>query len=277
VHVRRLEEHVVPGKRLGRHVRWDPRSLAYQAAEADPATLTSARHHRRIGVLDQGDLGSCTGQAAEGCLGTSPFYETLPGWFKEGANFDAVEAQAVSLYSTATQLDDYSGEYPPLDTGSDGLSVAKACKAAGLISGYRHATSLNAALTALASQPVITGIPWYDSFDDATEEGQITIGRHARPRGGHEVVLDELEVERERVWFTNSWGEAWGSHGRAALSWDDFGRLLSEDGDVTVFVPLTQPAPSPAPLDPDAELTGCLTSIVGSAQRALDILRRRPN
>jgi hypothetical protein len=34
---------------------------------------------RRIPVLDQGDLGSCTGNAATGVLGSEPFYGTLPG------------------------------------------------------------------------------------------------------------------------------------------------------------------------------------------------------
>ncbi|NED51184.1 hypothetical protein G3I24_09730, partial [Micromonospora aurantiaca] len=64
------------------------------------------------------------------------------------------EDQARALYSAATRLDEFDGEWPPTDTGSSGLGVAKACKRAGLISGYRHAFGLNAALTALAEQPV---------------------------------------------------------------------------------------------------------------------------
>ena len=271
MYVRRIDEHPPTAPhagRLGRHVRHDPRSLAYLVPEADPATLTSVRHVRHIPVLDQGDLGSCTGNAAEGCLGTSPFFETLPGWFKDGASFDGDEVQAVSLYSAATALDDYDGTYPPDDTGSGGLSVAKAAQRAGLISGYRHATSLNAALTALARQPVITGINWYDSFDEPTDDGFILIADHAQVRGGHEVVLDELDVQRKAVWFTNSWGESWGAQGRAYMTWADFGRLLAEDGDVTAFVPLTEPAPQPTP-DPDAELAGCLAKLLPVAERWL--------
>lgn len=205
-----------------------------------------------IPVLDQGELGSCTGNAAQGCLGSQPFFGTfLPGQpYRPDQDAEVAEDQAVSLYSMATMVDDYPGSYKPDDTGSDGLSVAKAAAAAGLISGYRHATSLEAALTALAAQPVIAGINWYDSFDEPGVNGLIAIEPGARVRGGHEICVDELDVERQQVGFTNSWGSGWGEAGRGYLRWHDFAQLLKEDGDVTVFVPLTQPAPTPTPPAP---------------------------
>jgi hypothetical protein len=276
--VRRIDEypptHPSAG-RLGRHVRHDPRSLRYQVAAAPLGTLKSVRHRRYIPVLDQGDLGSCTGNAAIGALGTAALFEALAGNPGCPSENDAAadEGQAVSLYSAATQLDDYDGGYPPTDTGSDGLSVAKAAQAAGLISGYTHATSLEAALTALAAQPVITGVNWYDSFDEPASDGHIAIAKRASVRGGHEFVLDELDVENKRVWFTNSWAESWGLNGRAFLGWDDFERLLSEDGDVTAFVPLSQPTPQPTPDPGDGDLAGCLGTIISAAQRALDIVK----
>jgi hypothetical protein len=263
----RIPERRIEGKRLGRHVRHDPRSLRYLVEAVDPATLTSVRHERGIPVLDQGDLGSCTGNAAEGCLGTAPFLATLqglPGCPTPDA--DADEVQAVALYSAATSLDDYDGEYPPEDTGSDGLSVAKACQKAGLISGYRHATSLAAALTALQDGPVITGVNWYSSFDSPAADGTISIGRHASVRGGHEFVVDELDVEGRRIGFTNSWGTGWGVQGRAYMSWDTWERLLGEDGDVTAFVPVTEPAPQPTP-DPGQQ--GCAAQLIAVAEDAL--------
>jgi hypothetical protein len=42
-------------------------------------------------------------------------------------------ADAVRIYSRATQLDPWSGEYPPTDTGSSRLAAAKASMEAGLI------------------------------------------------------------------------------------------------------------------------------------------------
>jgi hypothetical protein len=274
MYVRRIEEHAVPGRRLGRHVRHDPRSLRYQVEARALGDLTSVRHHRYVPVLDQGDVGSCTGNAALGAIGTGALFEALAGNTLQPSTTDAEqdEQRALALYSAATRLDDYDGSYPPVDTGSDGLSVAKAAQALGLISGYQHATSLEAALTALAAQPVITGINWYDSFDYPLPSGFMTITDGAQVRGGHEVCLDELDVENERVWFTNSWSTGWGVDGRACLGWDDFGRLLSEDGDVTAFTPVSQPAPQPTP-DPGADLDGCLGQIINLAQKVRDALK----
>ncbi len=267
----RIPEQVDPDRRLGRHLNHDPRSLRYLAPAGDLSTLKSVRHQRMIPVLDQGDVGACTGFAAEGALGTSPLYDALAEGALHRPTGDAVvdEGQALALYSTATALDDYEGEYPPEDTGSSGLAVAKAALSAGLISGYRHATSLEAALTALAGQPVIAGINWYSTFDEPDKTGRIRIGPAATVRGGHEIVLDELDVPRKLVWFTNSWSSSWGKSGRAAIGWDDFARLLKEDGDVTVFTPLTKPAPTPtppAPADPLTELAAMFRQWVTSVE-----------
>lgn len=114
---------------------------------------------------------------------------------------------------------------------------------------------------------VIAGINWYNSFDSPDKTGRIRIGPGATVRGGHEIVLDELDVACRLVWFTNSWSSSWGKDGRACIGWDDFARLLKEDGDVTVFVPLTQPAPTPtppAPADPLAELAAMFRQWVTS-------------
>jgi len=278
MYVRRIPEHSsdrAGGGRLGRHVRHDPRSLRYQVAAKSTGTLMSVRHARTIPVLDQGDLGSCTGNATEGALGTSPFIEAIPTTVlgRPTGNAQVDEDQAIALYSAATVLDDYDGGYPPTDTGSDGLSVAKAALAAGLISGYQHATSLDAALAALEARPVIAGINWYDSFDSPLPSGFMTITNGAQVRGGHEVCLDELDVENRRVWLTNSWGGTWGLLGRACLSWDDFGRLLGEQGDVTAFVPLSQPAPQPTPDPGNGDLAGCLGTALAALQRAINIVK----
>jgi len=272
LHTRLLPEHPPTRRgagRLGRHIRHDPRSLAYQVAAKPLGELTSVRHRRYIPVLNQGDLGACTGYAALGAVGTGPLFTALSGNPGCPSETDAAAdgIRAATLYSTATKLDDVAGTYPPHDTGSSGLAVAKATKNAGLISGYRHATSLEAALTALESSPVITGINWYDSFDAPDDDGVVRITPDASVRGGHEVVLDMLDTADHLVWLTNSWGGSWGHDGTAAVSWDDFGRLLDEDGDVTVFAPVTEPAPRPS--DEDTELVGCLTKLIPLAQRWL--------
>jgi hypothetical protein len=261
--------------RLGRHVRHDPRSLAYLHPAKSLGTLTSVKHRRYAPVLDQGSIGSCTGNAAIGAVGTGALFQALAGNPGCPSETDAAadEKQAVELYSAATKLDNVRGTYPPDDTGSSGLAVAKAAQKAGLISGYTHATSLEAALTALAAQPVITGVSWYEGMDTPDADGRMRVS--GQVRGGHEFVLDQLDVENRLVWMTNSWSESWGVSGRAALSWDDFGRLLDEDGDVTVFTPVTAPAPQPSPGDDtESELAGCLSKLIPLAERWLASRKR---
>ena len=51
--------------RLGRHVEHDPRSRAFSAGTAAFKTIRHLRHGK---AFDQGDLGSCTGNAMAGVL-----------------------------------------------------------------------------------------------------------------------------------------------------------------------------------------------------------------
>jgi hypothetical protein len=237
---------------LNRHVRHDSRSRLFAEPEVDSSTLVKVDWTDRIGILDQGSLGSCTGNATVGNLGTDPFFSTLP------SSLSLDESLAISIYSDATSLDDYSGSYPPTDTGSDGLSVAKVAKNRGLISGYTHALSLNAALSGLQKGPVITGVNWYDGFDEP--DGNGLVHKTGSIRGGHEFVIVGFDPSTSLVKARNSWGPNFGVGGYFLFSTADWQALLGEQGDVTIFTPLTQPAPTPTPVptptpdDPDEAL-----------------------
>jgi hypothetical protein len=274
--------------RLGRHVLHDSQSRRFPVDTAG-LSIVSVRHTRRIAILDQGQLGSCTGNAGVGCLGTDPYYGTLapsrllastPLSVDEMADLRARLAEAASsgapamvlgdsvvytrsrtlprysldepgavqLYSDATAVDDYPGQYPPEDTGCDGLTIAKVLTAVGEISGYTWAFNLGDALKALSVTPYITGINWYADMFNPTPEGLV------RPAGalagGHEIVVDEYDSTRGWVGFTNSWGSSWGLAGRFYMAAEDYGTLLGQRGDVTVFTPATLPAPVPTPPAP---------------------------
>lgn len=235
------------GHGLGRKLHHDPRSLAYKfEAVGDVKTV----EWKRIApIFDQGSLGSCTGNATAGVLGTEPFYNTL-----EGVVFD--EALAVELYSAATVIDTFEGAYPPDDTGSDGNSAAKAAKNKGYISGWQHITSLAAAHTAIQIGPFITGTNWYNSMFELDGDNIAHVeGEMKDISGGHEYEVVGYNADNGLWKFANSWGTSWGDEGYFYMSDADYARLLDEQGDATVFVPVTQPAPvptpTPAPDEPD--------------------------
>jgi hypothetical protein len=245
-----LVEHRVTGKRLGRNINHDPRSRAYAVEEA-PEKITSVEYDIHGGPLDQGSLGSCVPNAELANMFTDPFYEPFHAAFPD-VTLD--EPTAVKLYSQTTAIDPYPGTYPPTDTGSDGLSVNKAAQANGWISGYTHALSYTAFLTGLTKTPGIIGIDWMSSFDDVGSDGVLKWTSDAYVRGGHEVLAFGYDATRGLVKCRNSWGPDWADHGNFYIPDDVMEKLLAHDGDATFGVPLSAPAPTPAPV-PDNGFT----------------------
>lgn len=249
--------------RLGRHIEHDPRSLAYAHGVLPKSSIRSVSWTRRISILDQGSLGSCTGNAGTGILGTDSAGRTAPtkvtitpagaaashGVFVAGT-YDLDEAFAVWLYKLATILDNVSGTYPPDDTGSTGLGVAKALKALGLSGSYTHAFSLAALNSALQSGPVMIGIPWLKSMFDTKSDGQIIVTPKSGLAGGHELELTRFDAAAGEYWVPNSWSESWGQDGWAYFTAADLSLLLSQDGDVTVPQLAADPQPAPGPAAP---------------------------
>lgn len=221
-----IPEHRVVGKPLGRHREHDPRSRSYRVAVDHAAPLRTV-HHRRYGhPFDQGNLGSCTGNAVAGALNTKPLH--VVGSHLLG------EEDAVAIYELATQLDGFDGTYPPDDTGSSGLAAAKAAQQKGLITSYRHAFGIDDALQALQDAPVITGVDWYESFDNPAPGGLVEIA--GQVRGGHEFEIIGFDAHQQIVYAENSWGIGWGVNGRFHFSVQTWDRLLAAGGDATVLV-----------------------------------------
>lgn len=259
----------MPQYPLGRNVRHDPRSLAYRIQPTGP--IASATWTRHIPILDQGQIGSCTGNAGTGLLGTDGLWQTLTTAGQ--ATLD--ENYAVQLYSDATKIDNAPGTYPPTDTGSDGLSIAQVLKARGLIAGYTHITSLAAAHTAIQTGPFMTGVNWYENFFTPDASNVITIGGNIA--GGHEFEIVAYDAVKGLWKFANSWNTSWGDNGYAYMTDATYARLLAEQGDATVLVPSNQPAPTPTPtpltafqiaaltLDPWADKRHCGSNAAAAA------------
>lgn len=170
---------------------------------------------------------NCTGNACAQALNCDPL---LPA----GRRL-LTEADATAIYSWATHHDPFRGAYPPVDTGSDGLSVAKAARKLGLIGSYRHAFGLQHVLGALVLRPLIIGIPWTEGMFTPDPDGYLHIT--GAVAGGHELCLRGIDVEARTVRVLNSWSASWGVGGEAVLRWDDLGTLLAQQGDATVLLP----------------------------------------
>lgn len=207
---------------LGRHQEHDPRSLDFPAAQA--VVLHDAMWTYHGTVLDQGEIGSCTGNAAVEVLMCSPYYDHKPETF--------TEKDALAVYELATHLDRVPGVYPPTDTGSSGLAVMKACKQKGYISGYHHAFGLTHALAALMLGPVITGIPWTKAMFTPDKDG--TVHATGPVVGGHEITVLGYSAERSAVRCLNHWTASWGDGGYFWLPVNDWKALLGQSGDVTI-------------------------------------------
>lgn len=219
-----IPETRVPGKRLGRHLAaHDDRDMSYLAQGAPQLVSVT---HEAVGLpLDQGDVGSCTANALCGALNSSPDYS--------GRTF--TETDALDVYRRETA--DEGQPYPQFDPGGTGRAVCKAGRELGLITSWQNAVGLQAALQALVLRPVITGVNWYTSFDEPDANGQVFLKSGATVRGGHEFVVDEINVEHYLVGCWNSWGTGYGLGGRFYMSWHCWWTLMNQGADVTVPIP----------------------------------------
>jgi hypothetical protein len=221
----RYRERPQAGMRLGRHMWLDGRSLAFMVendARAMRGGLEDQDWKREMVILDQGDLGSCTGNAGAGALGTEPFFsaagrDVLP----DPSDAGACEDFAVQLYSDATKVDFGPGQYPPNDTGSSGLAICKVLKSRGVIRGFRFARTAYGFLRLLQTGPVLQGMDWYEAFFDPDANGYIDANpgwRASGIAGGHEVEalglqLDESNLLNSTIVYANSWASDWGQDG----------------------------------------------------------------
>jgi hypothetical protein len=159
-----------------------------------------------------------------GALGCEPFVHNVPDAAQYNEDF------AVKLYGRATVLDGFPGEYPPTDTGSSGLAVAKAAQSFGLIKKYQHAFTLIGLKYALRSGPVIVGVPWYESMFHTDVNGMVVA--NGKIVGGHEFLVRGYD---NGVFFAdNSWGNGWGVNGSFRFTDATWNTLRANGADVTV-------------------------------------------
>jgi hypothetical protein len=240
--------------RLGRSVHHDPRSrsFAFRAAPATP--LRSVHWDRAVPVFDQGDTGSCTGQAAAGWLATANalrpgLTDSADPIFPGAMRVPVGEELALDIYRWNTRNDPYDGTFEPDDTGSDGLTAAKALVSMGAADSYQHAFDVQSVLAALQLGPVLIGTVWREDMFHPAASGLVQAT--GQVVGGHEYLAVGYDRDFDEVTFCNSWGPGWGASGYFSMTVATLAELLAADGDATVpHAVVAAPVP-PAP-DPGA-------------------------
>ena len=197
---------------------------------------------------DQGDTGTCVGQAWRNFLRCAPLRTEKSG------------PSAFDVYRSAVATDpfpqnDDEGTLPDGDPGMDwGTTVragAEAVMGFGRLKSYVWAFALQPVVEwVLTNGPVVLGTNWYSSFEP-DEEGIVRIRPNAVPVGGHAYLLRGVDTKRALARCCNSWGDGWGDSGDFELPFRDLERLIHEDGEAcsastTTSTRSTSPASRPA-------------------------------
>lgn len=137
---------------------------------------------------------------------------------------------AHKLYSLATKLDPFSGEWPPDDTGSSGLAASKAAQKLGIGGEYRHVFGGADEVVQLImlGRVVNVGTWWYEGLFHPDAKG---IVEPSGPQvGGHQFIVQgyykPLDMVVIRCW--------WGDYRDVYLKREHLNQLLLDGGDAHI-------------------------------------------
>ena len=209
--------------RLGRHVVHDSRSWDYQEERPRRTVTLKTVQHRRYDPLPEPNqrIGCCT-FVSECMLGNTVGNRVM------GEVLDMEIAE--KGYARATEIDPFPGIYPPEDTGSSGLSAAKAAVEMGIAEKYVWYFDMESILVALQKHPISFGGLWYYDMFRATYDNPVVHPTGAEA-GGHQWVLSGYNATSGLIAGECWWGKNFGRNGRFYISIPDFRILLEAYGD----------------------------------------------
>ena len=192
-----------PPYSLGRIPQFDELSRQYPIR----SLLPSLPPHSMFWVcdtwLDQGNIGSCVGNAHAHDLAGKPV--AIP---------NVTESTALQIYRLAQTIDGIPGPH-------EGTSVLAGEKAKqqlfpGCDGSFHWCFGVQDVIDTLSHiGPVILGINWYTSMFTPNAEGIIEV--KGRIAGGHALLCNQLDARRGGFWLHNSWSQSWGSQGKAFI------------------------------------------------------------
>lgn len=142
---------------------------------------------------------------------------------------------AYSLYSKATQIDEFVGEFPAEDTGSSGLATCKVAHRAEWITEYQTVKGWEEFKKAIQTGPIFCGTFWTSALNMPDDQGfAAPLGTEL---GGHQHAVIGLDVENEFVTILNSYGSGYGDNGRLRMKFNYFSELLHNLGDAMIIKP----------------------------------------
>lgn len=227
--------------RLKRHVEHDDRSRNFAFAAAPKVVDKTIFWENDAPILDQLKLGGCVGFTGADVMNTAMF---TPIRRNRNGNQFFNNNDGKFFYQQATMNDSIKGQYPPDDTGSSGLGLAKALKKLGYIDGYTHVLSWNAYLTAIQKQPLALGTLWTNNMFQPNADGVVSVGEltDANIAGGHEYSVRGRNADTHLNLCRNHWNKSWSPHtikqklpGEFWITDNDLKLLLKNQGDITVL------------------------------------------
>lgn len=228
-----MAQHV-DGHGLGRWAVLDPANRAFDAGRRLTTLKTVRWDSPNQPILDQGEVGACTGFAVANLLNMPAFarnrHRVKSGYMNNG--------DGLSFYHLATVRDGFRGTYPPIDTGSTGTAAAGGAKSLGYWTYYGHTFSMSSFLANLQTQPVMMGTLWTRGMMDPDRNGVIHVTGDID--GGHEWAACRYNASTHMVGGLNQWTREWGLSGRFWIPADEVAWLLAkaQSGDVVVPRPI---------------------------------------
>ena len=206
---------------LGRIRRHDPASRRYQSPHRGATRGRSVRHRLAAPHVDQFYLGGCVGFSGTNLLNTGAavrsravFNRRVPIG-RAGRTYLGND-DGIRNYHESTVRDPFEGIYPPDDSGSSAIGLAKWWAELGVIGGYDWviAGGMDALIATVQATPVLFGSYWFDDMFATGPDGLLTsatdtAGASLDNTGGHEYLCNAV-LYRGPGWlfgFEQSWGE----------------------------------------------------------------------